>query len=300
MQYTNKLNFPQYIVDWLVHDDYDHNSNPYTISATTIMKPTRSHILTMRHADTLQQDASDLIASRIGTAIHDSIERIESENVTKELRLHRKIQIENIEYTVSGKFDILVTDNNQVATLRDIKTTSVWSYVFGSKDLDYKLQLSIYRWLLLGSDYKVNTVGYIDFFFTDWQSMKARQDNKYPQKKILAGYEIELMSSDEVEAYIQERLSKLENNLQKDDNELDLCTKKELWAGEEVFAIYRNTSSRAAKLCKSYEEAIKYKQDKKIDGRIERRPPKVRRCSYCAAFPFCNQGQELNRLNLLA
>ena len=83
MEYTNNLNLPQYIVDWLKNDDYDHDPDPYTISATTLMKPTRAFLLTTRHVNKLQQDVSDLIASKMGSAIHDSIESVKTESVQK-------------------------------------------------------------------------------------------------------------------------------------------------------------------------------------------------------------------------
>ena len=36
---TNNTNLPLSIAVWLACDDYDYNNDPYTISATTLLKP---------------------------------------------------------------------------------------------------------------------------------------------------------------------------------------------------------------------------------------------------------------------
>lgn len=300
MDYTNKLNLPQYIVDWLEKDNYDHDHDPYTVSATTLMKPTRATLLTIRYADRLQQDVSDLIASRVGNAIHDSIERIETDGVQKEVRVMATMDIGPVTYKVTGKFDVLTQEENGTFTLRDIKTTSVWSYILGGKDEDYERQLSIYRYLLTAEGYDVNDVGYIDFFFTDWQGIKARNDKDYPQHRIHAGYRIQLMTMEDTETYIREQLEAIERDRNKADDNLTPCTRQELWAENEKYAVYKNGAKRASRVLDSREEAEEYKAQKRISGFIQKRDPKVRRCNYCSAFPFCNQGQSYANQGLLA
>ena len=97
MQYTNKIGFAQYIVDWLCSDSYDHDVSPNTFSATTLLKPPRIYWLTLRNTEDLTMDVSDLAASRIGTAVHDSIERVKSVGVEKE-HLDRLYQIIGTKY----------------------------------------------------------------------------------------------------------------------------------------------------------------------------------------------------------
>jgi len=62
MKYTNKLGLSDEFVHWLKSDDYDYNPDLQTMSATTIMKPTRMIILEERWFDNLTADVSDLIA----------------------------------------------------------------------------------------------------------------------------------------------------------------------------------------------------------------------------------------------
>lgn len=299
MKLTNKLDLPDYLYQWLCSDSYDHDHDPYTISATTLMKPTRATLLTIRHTNRLQQDVSDLIASRVGNAIHDSIEKIETKNVLKETRAERAFTVGPVTYKVTGKFDIMVVESNLTYTLRDIKTTSVWAYILGGKDEEYRKQLSIYRWLN-STDKKVNDIGYVDFFFTDWQSSKARQDRNYPQYKIYAGYKINLMSLKDTEDYIRDRLTAIEADRNKADNDLTKCTLEELWAEPEKYAVYKHKAKKATRVLDSYKDAKEYIQSRGIKGFIQKREAKVKRCNYCASLQFCNQGQEYLNKGLLA
>jgi len=297
--YTNRLNLPQYIYQWLCSDSYDHDHDPYTISATTLMKPTRATLLTLRYADRLQQDVSDLIASRVGGAIHDSIEKVDTPGVLKEIRAERTVSLGSVTYKVTGKFDIMEIEQDETHTLRDIKTTSVWSYILGGKDDTYEKQLSIYRWLN-SVDREVNDIGYIDFFFTDWQGTKARTDRNYPQHRIHTGYKIQLMSLEDTEKYIVERLEAIEADRNKADDNLTPCTPEELWAENEKYAVYKNGGKRATRVLDSLAEAEKYKRVKRISGFIKKREAKVRRYNYCSCLEWCNQGQGYLKKGLLA
>lgn len=299
MEFTNKSNFPQYIVDWLISDNYDYNEDPLTISATTLMKPTKAVILSKRYKDQLKVDVSDLIASSLGGAIHDSIETVETPNVSKETRVSRLMSVGESIYSVTGKYDILEQKEDGTFTLRDVKTTSVWAYIYGGKDEDYRKQLSIYRWLL-SIDKNINDVGFIDFFFTDWQSSKAKMDSSYPQQRLAPGYRIELMSVEETEAWIKERLTLVENNKDAHDENLPPCTRSELWMSNDEYAVMKKGAKRATKLCDSREEALAYMKEKEINGFVQLRPAKVKRCNYCPALPFCSQGLGYQKKGLLA
>jgi hypothetical protein len=298
MKFTNKLNLPQYLVDWLSKDNYDYATTPNTISATGLMKPIRPTILTARHGDKLEIDVSELFASRFGNAVHDSIERVETPGVSKEQRIVRKLLIDDVEYTVTGKYDLLV-ENDGIHTIRDIKTTSVWAYIFGGKDEDYKTQLSIYRWLL-SETHQVNPIAYIDFFFTDWQGSKARSEDNYPQHRIQPGYKIELLPIDVTEAMIIEKLILLKQNQDVPDDDLPECTKEELWAEEDTFALYKIGNKRATKVFDNKQVAEQYQEANNIKGYIQDRPGKVKRCKYCSAAPFCNQFKQLQEYKLIA
>lgn len=297
MHYTNKNNLPQYLVDWLIHDSYDYNQDPLTLSATTLMKPVRAYWLTARHGDKLEIDVSELVAARLGSAIHDSIERVETDNVFKEERVKKTVEIDGVTFTISGKYDILTLEGTKWI-LRDIKTTSVWAYIYGGKDEDYRKQLSIYRWLLHGEK-EVEPVAYIDMIFTDWQSMKAKTEDNYPPQRIHPGYRIELLSLEETEAYIRDRLSNFYKYKDVTDSSLPNCSKEELWASEDTYAVMKPDAKRATKVCDSKQEAEAYMVEKKIKGFVDFRPGKVKRCNYCSAAPFCSQYKSMMQAGII-
>ena len=299
MNFTNKNNWPNYIADWCVSDDYEYSDNPYQLSVTTLFKPIQAYWLSVRHHDQLSMDISDLAASRRGSAIHDSIEKVKSDNCIKEVRTNKEVVINSHTYTISGKFDILEQVEDDLWQLRDIKTTSVWSFIYDDKDEDYQKQLSMYRWL--NSDkYKIKDVGFIDFFFMDWQSSKAKMEDNYPSHWLMpAGKKINLLSLEDTENYMKERITLFDKYRHVVDNKLPPCTPQELWAKADSFAIMKKDARKATKLCNSKEEAEQYMSDKKIKGFIQFRPGKVKRCKYCAAASMCSQYTYLVKLNLI-
>jgi len=284
MKYTNKRNYPDFVVEWLQHDEYDYDKN--TLSATTLMQPPRAYALTQQNWDNLEIDVEDLIASRYGTAIHDSIEKVNLTGCKQEERLKKAVKNK----IISGKFDILKEISDKRWQLIDVKSTSVWTYIYGSRDEDYKKQLSIYRWLAIQHNYSVVQTAKIWMIFTDWSSAKAKEDPKYPQSRIVVK-EIDLLGEEQTLKYIGERISLLEGTMKKEQNDMPKCTNEELWASGETWAIMMKGGKRAIKVYKEEEKAKEHEM--KPGYEIIHRPGKVARCRYCNARKFCNQYQEL-------
>ena len=286
MKYTNKNNFPDFVVEWLEHDEYDYDEN--TLSATTLMQPPRAYALKKQNADRLEMDVEDLIASRYGTAIHDSVEKVNLTGCKQEQRLKKAVKNK----IVSGKFDILKEISDKRWQLIDVKSTSVWTYIFGSRDEDYKKQLSIYRWLAIQNNYTVVQKAKIWMVFTDWSRKKAKEDPEYPQTRIIIK-EIDLWGDEETLKYIGKRIDLLEKTAVMEQNEMPKCTDEELWTSGESWAIMKDGGKRAIKVHKTEKEAIEHKDTLDSTYHIEHRPGKVARCRYCTARKFCNQYQEL-------
>ena len=284
MKYTNKRNYPDFVVEWLQHDEYDYDKN--TLSATTLMQPPRAYALTQQNWDRLEIDVEDLIASRYGTAIHDSIEKVNLTGCKQEERLKKAVKNK----IISGKFDILKEISDKRWQLIDVKSTSVWTYIYGSRDEDYKKQLSIYRWLAIQHNYSVVQTAKIWMIFTDWSSAKAKEDPKYPQSRIVVK-EIDLLGDEQTLKYIGERISLLETARDMEQNDMPKCTNEELWASGETWAIMMKGGKRAIKVYKEEEKAKEHEM--KPGYEIIHRPGKVARCRYCNARKFCNQYQEL-------
>ena len=69
---NNKLSLP--IAVWTLMDNYNYDKRENVISATTLLKPVRQICLGMKFKDNLKViDASDLINSSMGSALHKDI-----------------------------------------------------------------------------------------------------------------------------------------------------------------------------------------------------------------------------------
>ena len=286
MKYTNKRNFPDFIVQWLEFDEYDYDAN--ALSATTLMQPPRAYALKKQNWAELEIDVEDLIASRYGTAIHDSVEKVNLTGCKQEERLKKAVKNK----IITGKYDILKEISEKKWQLIDVKSTSVWTVIYGSREEDYKTQLSIYRYLAASNGYDVEQTGKIWFIFTDWSAAKAKQDPEYPQTRILVK-EVELWSDEQTVKYIGDRIAILEKTADQDQNNMPECTKEELWTSGEAWAIQKKGAKRATKVHKVESEAKTQLVTLSEEYEMVHRPGKVARCRYCAARKFCNQHTDL-------
>lgn len=314
MHMTNITGIPLPMAVWLAADDYDFQANGQkAISATALLKPVRQILLRERltEADAEIPDVTQRIAARLGHAIHDSIEKAWISNYRIAMKalgypesLIDKVKInpkaveegdipvfiehrgsrEVMGYRISGKFDLVINGE-----LHDTKTTSVYSYISGSKDEDYRLQGSIYRWIhrdKITSDHIT-----INFLFTDWQRSQAKLKETYPQQRALS-HRVQLMSIQETEAWIRAKLTALENAADLPETAIPHCTDKDLWRSDPVFKYYadpKKTDGKSTKNCATMAEAIAYKHSKGNKGIIIEVPGKVKACSYCPSFAICSQ-----------
>ena len=81
MKITNKLNLPEAFVKAI--QNTRHNE-PGTLSATTLLKGAKEIILTDRHFDEIEVDASDEVWAVFGTAVHLVLEHQEDEAFKEE------------------------------------------------------------------------------------------------------------------------------------------------------------------------------------------------------------------------
>lgn len=286
MEYTNNHRFNDIIKSWLLNDEYDYHPN--TISATGLMKPIRATILRERHDADMKMDIADLVAMRYGTAIHSSFEATDlGPDILQEKRLFKELN----GFTISGKFDMLRNDRDGSHTLMDIKSTSVWNYIYKNKVEEYTTQLSIYRYLLQ-AEYKVKDGAEIIMVFTDWAKTKARQDPDYPQTRLMV-MKLDLWDIKATEDYIKERLSIIKDSRNMADDDLPLCTEEELWKKDDKYAVMKKGRKSAVRVFDNEDEAMQLRNTLD-DGYVEVRKGHVNRCpDYCACHPFCNQHKKL-------
>lgn len=286
MRYTNKHNFPDYVVLWLESDDYDYEAN--VLSATTLLKPARQFALYKFHASDLECDVSDVIASRYGTALHASFEYCKMPHTLKEKRFYVTL----LGQKVSGKSDLITDTHLPTQKLVDIKSTSVWNYIYSSNDLSYVNQLSVYRYLANNNGLNVGKAAEIFMMFTDWSSKKSREDCSYPPTRI-AIKPIQLLSLASTKSFIEERITLLNSTLTSPDS-LPACTREDLWMQPDKFELWLPNRKYPSKVSGTYTEAESFAKSKNFfNYQVKLRKGIARRCDYCLARRFCSQYKQL-------
>lgn len=312
-KYTNNNNIPLSVGVWLATDSYQNppDDGKKYISSTGLLKSIRQTILTNRlPEDNKVNDVKDMVASRFGTALHDSIEHAWTKNhkeamlnmgypeavidrveinpepplkkgcipVYMEQRFYKEVG----EWVVTGQFDF-VGDGR----LEDFKSTSTFTWTNNTKDDDYIMQGSIYRWGR--PDIITQDVMAIQFIFKDWAKFKTT-DPKYPQAMLMEK-KYTLMSEQETESFIKKKLFQLDLHEHSDEKDLPLCTEKELWMGKSTYKYYKNPDkrTRATKNFDTPQEAhLRWMKDGQVGVVVEDKA-KPTACIYCPAKDICSQ-----------
>ena len=314
-KYANTSSVPLSLAVFLATDNYDHEEN--TISATSLIKPLRQIVLSARvPEDMTPLELVNLVPSRMGSAIHDAIERSWKDNyqvaldslgypkrVIEKIRINPKpeeltdgqipIYLEQRahkqvgKFLISGKYDFIGDGR-----VEDFKSTSTFTAMNNTNDEKYIWQGSIYRWLnpqIITKDEMA-----IQFIFTDWSKAKAMQDPKYPQQRIQQRI-LPLKSIQETDAFIKRKLGQIEQYWDVPEDQIPLCTDADLWRSEPVFKYYKNREKRARStknFDNRHDAQLRYIEDGSV-GIVVEQPGQVTACKYCSAFAVCSQKDAL-------
>ena len=318
LEYTNKNNVSLALAVFLMYDNYVYDERPNSISATGLIKPLRQLVLSKQNPAILKTvDIADLVATRMGSAIHKGCEDAwtDPENVKNALKVlgasedaidnikinppyvkhgetpvyvEQRAEKEIIDFIISGKYDLVLD-----GTLNDYKSTSVWTYIFDSNADSYVKQGSIYKWLSpdkITSDY-IN----INYIFTDWSAAKARADKKsYPQIKTLTK-QYPLWSTEETENWIMNKIEHYKVLANAPQEELPECTDEELWATKTTYKYYKNPNKldRSTKNFDTMDEALLRQANDGNVGTIKTVPGEVKACRYCPVIGICTQAETM-------
>jgi len=324
-EYTNKNDISLPLAVFLMHDKYNHDERSNAISATALIKPIRQTILVRQNPTEAKTiDISELVASRMGSAIHKGCEEAwtDPDTIKKALKLFGMSEdaINNIkinpEFTVKGETAVYVEQRVEKeipgmglhfdtpfiisgqydlvldGTLNDFKSTSVWAYVYESNVDSYIKQGSIYKWLSpdkITSDY-IN----ISYIFTDWSAVRAREKKDYPQFKAITR-KYSLWSIEETENWIMNRVNTLNTLWETPQEDLPECTDEELWATQTTYKYYKNSNKldRSTKNFDTMDEALIRKANDGDVGIIKTIPGEVKHCRYCPVQPLCTQSKRM-------
>ena len=317
MKYANVSNVPLSLAVFLATDHYDYSDDPNTLSATALIKPLRQLVLSNRvDVEDAAADLIGMLQSRMGSAIHDAIERAWKDNHVEALKIlgyptkiierfrinpkpeeitpdiipvymEQRASKKVGKYTISGKFDFIGDGR-----VEDFKSTSVFTAINNINDEKYILQGSIYRWLnplLITKDEMA-----IQFIFTDWSAARARSEANYPQQRTMQRL-LPLKSVQETDAFIRRKLALLDQYWDAPEADIPHCTDEDLWRSAPVFKYYKNPTktNRSTKNFDTQQEAFLRKAEDGNVGVVIEQPGQVTACKYCAAFSACSQKDTL-------
>ena len=324
-EYTNKNDISLPLAVFLMYDKYKYDERPNAISATGLIKPIRQTILVKQNPTEAKTiDISELVASRMGSAIHKGCEAAwtDPDTIKKALKLFGMSEdtIDNMKinpsllkngetavyveqrvekevpgvrdssgapFIISGQYDLVLD-----GTLNDFKSTSVWAYIYESNVDSYIKQGSIYKWLSpdkITSDY-IN----ISYIFTDWSAARAREKKDYPQFKAITR-KYSLWSTEETENWIKNKVEALNTLWNTPQEGLPECTDEELWATQTTYKYYKNPNKldRSTKNFDTMDEALIRKANDGDIGIIKTVPGEIKHCRYCPVQPICTQSQRM-------
>ncbi len=320
-QYNNVNEVSLALAVWLAHDSYDYCDDPNTISVTTLLRPIRQIVLAPRipPGEGLP-DLGSMLKSRLGTAIHDGIERAWFNNYKSAMRalgiseqvidriiinpskeclenepkgipiyLEQRLTRKHGKWTITGKIDFIGQGKVQ-----DFKSTTVWAYMNQAGSVKYVEQGSLYRWL----DPEIITQDQmqIHYIFTDWKGSFVKTDPKYPTKSFYT-QNFDLLSEQATEFLVNKKLALIDKYWDAPEEDIPYCTDEELWRSKPQFKYYKNGDINAARSTKNFDtnqDAVIHMTTKGGGaGAIREVPGQVTACKYCPVFAMCSQKDAL-------
>ena len=282
MKLTTKFNIPQTFINVLDRPTY--SKGKAHLSVTQLLNSPKIVALTKKFEEEIEQDASDMVWSIFGSAVHNVLEHGKDENHIVEQRIHKEYEGWNI----SGAIDLQVV-NPKGIDVKDYKTTTVWAVM--NEKFEWEVQLNIYAGLV--EDVKripVTSVGIVAII-RDWNRRESTTREGYPEAPIKE-LPIRLWSKEERDAFIANRIalhSACEFAIET-DGELPDCTSEEMWEKPTVWAVRKNGNKRAHSLYETEELATAALADLGDNYEIEVRKGERTRCeNFCPVNTWCTQ-----------
>lgn len=291
MKFTNKYGLPATILNVIHRPTY--SKGKAHISATEIINSPRIVQLKKKYWDDIEQDASEMVWSLFGSAVHNILEHGKDEHHIVEERIHLEFE----GWHISGAIDLQEVEPNGTITISDYKVTGAWA-VMNEKD-DWHRQLNIYAWMV--EKVKKVPVGKLQIIaiIRDWSARDASTKENYPQSPV-ATIDIPLWTFEEREAFITKRIYAHGTALfeMETDGEMPDCTSEEMWEKKISYAVKKDGNVRAKSVHETHEEATAAMEAAQASAKknekfsIEVRQGERTRCkSYCQVSQFCKQYQ---------
>ena len=285
MKLTNKFNLPDTFVNVIQRPTY--SKGKAHISATELINSPRIVQLKKKHWEDITQDASEMVWSLFGSAVHNILEHGKDKHHIVEERLHTNFE----GWDISGAIDLQEVEEDGIV-INDYKVTSAWAVI--NEKAEWGEQLNIYAWLVERVKKipvkKVQIVAII----RDWSARDAVNREGYPPSPI-AVIEYPLSTFTAREEYITKKIEQHNEAYfaMTTGEELQECTPEDMWEKPTTYALKKIGGVRAKKVYSILTEAEAGLADAGKGHEIETREGERTRCQkYCQVSQFCSQYQK--------
>lgn len=288
MKITNKYALPDPIINALHRPTYTKGGA--NVSATELLTSPRIVQLRRKHSEELEQDASEMVWSLFGSALHNVLEHGKDDRHVVEERLHTTLD----GWSISGAIDLQTIENGTIK-VSDYKTTGAWAVM--NEKADWTSQLNIYAWLVQKAKGMPVSSLEIVAIIRDWAKREADKKEDYPQAPIVT-IPITLWSMDESEEFIRKRINQHADALMSSEtgSALPECSSEDMWERQSAWAVKKIKGVRAKSVHYLEEDANKALDVAGKEYAIEFRPGERVRCqNYCAVSQFCEQWAQYRR-----
>ena len=291
MKLTNNFGMPETIINVIRRPQY--SKGKANMSVTELLNSPRIVQLKRKHWDDLTEDASDMVWSIFGTAIHGVLEHGKGDNHIVEERIH--VELDGMR--ISGAIDLQELTEAGII-LSDYKTTSAWAVM--NEKQDWHNQLNSYAYLVEKAKNLPVCKLQIVAIVRDWSRRDAATREGYPKAPIVV-IDIPLWPFAHREAYVRDRISLHGDALfeMETDGEMPECTPEETWEKPTTYALKKDGNVRAKSVHETREAAdtaLTAATEKAKKGEkflIEVREGGRTRCeSFCQVAPYCKQHQD--------
>ena len=285
MKLTNKFNLPDTFVNVIQRPTY--SKGKAHISATELINSPRIVQLKKKHWEDITQDASEMVWSLFGSAVHNILEHGKDKHHIVEERLHTNFE----GWDISGAIDLQEVEEDGIV-INDYKVTSAWAVI--NEKAEWGEQLNIYAWLVERVKKipvkKVQIVAII----RDWSARDAVNREGYPPSPI-AVIEYPLSTFTAREEYITKKIEQHNEAYfaMTTGEELQECTPTDMWEKPTTYALKKIGGVRAKKVYSILTEAEAGLAEAGKGHEIETREGERTRCQkYCQVSQFCSQYQK--------
>lgn len=284
MKITNAEGLPEVLVRAIKANWYTGMGEQRFASVTQLIKPTKLTVLEMRHNQEISQEASDLIWSLLGSAIHKVLEAGEDKNSLSEERVSALVNNARITGGVDLYEDGIITDFKFIGT---------WAYHSASRKAEWEKQLNMYAYLYRELGFEVKALQILAIF-RDWSKRRTESEASYPrQVEVLP---VELWPNPQTKSFIEARVLELKEALLLPDDLIPACSPAERWQSETQYAVFKTGGKRALKVFPTQSEAealIREHKDAPQLGIVIREEQPKRCLDYCPVKNFCHYHREL-------